>query len=105
MTFGKLEFIKVPCLMMINVIITLINTLNRKRPDIEKYIQISILLISKEFILSETVAPITVPVEIISFITLEVPDVETSLDILKTFIRGISIDSSNAPIRKILFLR
>jgi hypothetical protein len=91
--------------MMTNVLITLINTLNRKRLDIEKYIQISTLLMSKEIIFSETVAPIIVPDEIISFKTLVVPDVETSLEILKTFRKGISIDSSNIPIRNILFLR
>jgi hypothetical protein len=68
MTFGKLESIKVPFLMMINVLITLISTLNRKRLDIEKYIQISKLLMSKELIFSETEAPIIVPDEIISFI-------------------------------------
>ena len=60
---------------------------------------------SKEIIFSETVAPITVPDEIISFITLEVSDVETLLEILKTFRRGNRIESSIDPIRKILFLR
>jgi hypothetical protein len=105
MTFGKPESLKVPCLMMINVLTTLINTLNKNRPDIEKYNHLSKLLMSKELIFSETVASIIVPDEIISFITSEVSDEVTSPEILKTFRTGISIDSSKIPIRKILFLR
>jgi hypothetical protein len=85
--------------MIIIVLITLINTITRKKLDIEKYIQIISLLGSKEIIFSETVAPITVPDEIISLTTFVDSNVETLFEILKTFKRGISIERNKVPIR------
>jgi hypothetical protein len=59
---------------------------------------------SKEVIFSETVAPILLPEEIISFITPVALKVVSPPEILKTFRRGIITDRSRIPIRKILFL-
>jgi len=78
---------------------------NRKRPVIKKYIQINMLFKSNEVIFSETIASRLVPVNMMLFIEFVFSIGDSVANRLKTFSKGIKMESSRSPIRKILLRR